>query len=164
MNEDITQISIRGTKIGLIGLADIIEEVESLNLTKDTEIKKHLLEKVKLRNYVPDSRKDDYARALLREYKKSIGLPVEEEKSTELTFRVLGPGCYACEQLEKDLRAVLAELGIPANVEHVRDLNEIAQYGMIRTPGLVIKDKVVLNGRALPRNKLKQLVSEILNR
>ena len=164
MNEDITQISIRGTKIGLIGLADIIEEVESLNLTKDTEIKKHLLEKVKIRNYVPDSRKDDYARALLREYKKSIGLPVEEEKSTELTFRVLGPGCYACEQLEKDLRAVLAELGIPANVEHVRDLNEIAQYGMIRTPGLVIKDKVVLNGRALPRNKLKQLVSEILNR
>lgn len=164
MNEYITQISIRGTKIGLIGLADIIEEVESLNLTKDTEIKKHLLEKVKIRNYVPDSRKDDYARALLREYKKSIGLPVEEEKSTELTFRVLGPGCYACEQLEKDLRAVLAELGIPANVEHVRDLNEIAQYGMIRTPGLVIKDKVVLNGRALPRNKLKQLVSEILNR
>ena len=164
MNEDITQISIRGTKIGLIGLADIIEEVKSLNLTKDTEIKKHLLEKVKIRNYVPDSRKDDYARALLREYKKSIGLPVEEEKSTELTFRVLGPGCYACEQLEKDLRAVLAELGIPANVEHVRDLNEIAQYGMIRTPGLVIKDKVVLNGRALPRNKLKQLVSEILNR
>jgi len=164
MNEYITQISIRGTKIGLIGLADIIEEVKSLNLTKDTEIKKHLLEKVKIRNYVPDSRKDDYARALLREYKKSIGLPVEEEKSTELTFRVLGPGCYACEQLEKDLRAVLAELGIPANVEHVRDLNEIAQYGMIRTPGLVIKDKVVLNGRALPRNKLKQLVSEILNR
>ncbi len=164
MSDEITMVYVGGIKIGLIALSDIFEEVKSMNHSDEAEIKNHLLEKVKSQNYVLSSKEQDYASAVLREYKKSIGLPVEniEEKASMLTIRVLGPGCYACEKLEQDIRAILAELKIAADVEHVRDINEIAGYGMVGTPSLVINEKVVLSGRTLPRSQLKTMLAKQL--
>ena len=164
MSDEITMVYVGGIKIGLIGLSDIFEEVKAMNYTDEAEIKNHLIEKVKSQNYVPSFREEDYASAVLRKYKKSIGLPVEniEEKASVLTIRVLGPGCYACEKLEQDVKTILAELNIAANVEHVRDINEIAGYGMVGTPSLVINEKVVLSGRTLPQSQLKKILTEQL--
>jgi len=164
MSNEITMLYFGGLKIGLVGLSDIFEGVKAMNLTNEAEIKNHLLEKVKSQNYVPSSKDEDYASAVLREYKKSIGLPVEnvEEKNSVLTIRVLGPGCYACEKLEQDIKAILAEFNIAADVEHVRDINEIAGYGMVGTPSLVINEKVVLSGRTLPQSQLKKILTEQL--
>lgn len=55
---------------------------------------------------VPDARAEDYANAILREYKKFAGLPVEpvKEKLAFPTIRIFGPGCAACENMEKDVR------------------------------------------------------------
>ncbi|UCE08694.1 MAG: thioredoxin family protein [bacterium] len=71
---------------------------------------------------------------------------------------VLGPGCYSCDKLMEDMKAVLAELNIAADLEHVRDKKEIGRFGMVGTPALVINRKVVLSGRTLPRNQLKKLI------
>ncbi len=164
MSNEITMLYIGGIKIGLIGLSDIFEEVKTKNLTDEAEIKNHFLEQVKVQNYVPDSKRDEYVEALLREYKKFAGLPCEivEEDSTFPTIRILGPGCTACEKMEKDVKAILVELNIAADVDHVRDVNQIAEYGMVRTPSLVINKKIVLNGRSLPRSQLKKLIEEKL--
>jgi small redox-active disulfide protein 2 len=165
MSEKITQINVGGQRIGIIGLSEAIEETKLLGQVNDIEIKEFLLDKIKIQNYVPDARSDDYARALLKEYKKSMGLAIEEneEKYTGLIIKILGPGCYACEQLEKDMKAILAEMNIAADVEHVRDINQIAEYGMVRTPGLVINGEVILSGRSLPRSQLKKLIQDKLN-
>ncbi len=164
MSEEITIISIEGIKIGLIGLGDVFDNVKKMNLSDESELKNQLLEQVRVQNYVPDSRADDYAQTLLREYKKFAGLPVEKvvEKAAFPTIRILGPGCPACENMEKDVRAILSELNIAADVDHVRDVNQIAEYGMVRTPSLVINDQIILNGRSLPKSQLKKMLEEKL--
>ncbi len=97
MSEEITMVSIGGVRIGLIGLSDIFATVQRMNLANENELKQQLLQQVRVQNYVPDSRAEDYAQALLREYKKFAGLPVEPvvEKSAFPTIRILGPGCAA---------------------------------------------------------------------
>ncbi len=64
--------------------------------------------------------------------------------------------------MEKDVRAILSELNIAADVDHVRDVKKMADYGMVRTPSLVINDEIVLNGRSLPKSQLKKLLEEKL--
>ncbi|MCI0494439.1 thioredoxin family protein [candidate division KSB1 bacterium] len=164
MSEEITQLTIGGQKIGLIGLAEIFENLNQQHHFNEAELKNQLLEQVKVQNYLPDSRADDYAQALLREYKKFAGLPVETtvEKPAFPTIRILGPGCAACETMEKDVRAILTELNNAADVDHVRDIKKIAEYGMVRTPSLVINEQIVLNGRSLPKSQLKKLLEEKL--
>ncbi len=165
MSEEVSMVIIGGHKIGLIGLSEIFETLKKMNLSDESEIKNQLLEQVKVQNYVPDSKREEYARTLLREYKKFAGLPVEavQEKLAFPTIRILGPGCTACETMEKDVRAILTELNIAADVDHVRDVNKISEYGMVRTPSLVINEKIVLNGRSLPKSQLKKLIGEKLS-
>lgn len=162
MSEQIIMVSIEGMKVGLIGLEGAIEQVKEMNLADDEEIKAQLLEKVKAQNYVPSSREEDYARALLRQYKKTLGIPIEEEVPAGLEILVLGPGCYACDKLMEDMKAMLAELNIAVNLKHVRDKKEIGRFGVVGTPALVINRKVVLVGRTLLRNQLKKLIEEKL--
>ena len=166
MSEEITQLNIAGQKIGFFGLSEILKNLQQKNLSDDAELKQQLLQHVRMLNYVPDSRSEDYAQALLREYKKFVGLPVEPlaEKSTFPTIRILGPGCTACETMEKDVKAILTELNIAADVDHIRDINQIAEYGMVRTPSLVINDEIVLNGRSLPKSQLKSLLETKLKK
>ena len=64
-----------------------------------------------------------------------------------MIVKVLGSGCTNCQNLEKATREALVELGLDAELEHVTDPGEIASYGVMRTPGLVIDDDVVLSGR-----------------
>lgn len=77
-----------------------------------------------------------------------------------MEIKVLGTGCTKCKKLEQLTRETIAELGIEANVEKVEDIYKIMQYGVMRTPGLVIDEKVVLTGR-LPKSKeLKELLTK----
>lgn len=164
MSEEVTMVSIGGMQIGLIGLSEIFATLKKMNLSDESEIKKQLLEQVKTENYVPDSKSEQYTQALLRQYKKYVGLPVETatEKSAFPTIRILGVGCAACENMEKDVRAILAELNIAADVDHVRDIKKIAEFGIVRTPSLFINEEIVLNGRSLPKSQLKKLIEEKL--
>jgi small redox-active disulfide protein 2 len=52
------------------------------------------------------------------------------------------------------------ELGIKANIEKVEDIYKIMQYGVMRTPGLVVDDKVVLAGKLPKTSELKELLSK----
>lgn len=164
MSDEISMINIDGTKIGLIGLVQVIDEIKSITIPNENRLKIILLEKLKIQNYVPPSKEGEYANALLREYKKSMGLPVEEAECEEtvIQIRILGPGCSACDQMEQDVKSILAELNIAADVDHVRDINQIVEYGMVRTPSLVLNDKIVLNGRSLSKSQLKKLIENEL--
>ena len=63
------------------------------------------------------------------------------------TIEVLGPGCNNCVTLEKNAREAVAMAGIEAEVTKVTDYAEIAHYGILRTPGLVIDGMVMSSGR-----------------
>jgi small redox-active disulfide protein 2 len=64
-----------------------------------------------------------------------------------MNVKVLGPGCANCITLEKRTRQALAQLGLDATVEKVTDYAQIADYGVMSTPGLVVDDQVILQGR-----------------
>jgi small redox-active disulfide protein 2 len=77
-----------------------------------------------------------------------------------MEIKVLGTGCAKCKKLEQLTKETVAEMGIKANIEKVEDIYKIMQYGVMRTPGLVIDEKVVLTGRLPKSSELKELLSK----
>jgi small redox-active disulfide protein 2 len=61
---------------------------------------------------------------------------------------VMGPGCPKCEQAEQTVRDAVAEAGIAADIEKVKDFQEIAKYGVFSTPAVVIDGEVKVVGKA----------------
>jgi small redox-active disulfide protein 2 len=77
-----------------------------------------------------------------------------------MEIKVLGTGCSNCKTLEKSVINALAEMDITADVEKVDDIQKIMSYGIMRTPGLVINDKIVLTGRVPSVNELKEIIGK----
>lgn len=164
-DEKITRITVGGQPTGIIGLQPIFEEVANEFKGKpDDEIKAELLNRLSKRNYISSRTMDMYGQAFLREYKKFIGEPFEDTEAGGLEIKVLGPGCPRCEKLEQDLMAMMAELNIAAGLEHVRDPVEIASYGVMGSPGLIINGQVKTVGSVPPKSKLKEWLLEAAKR
>ena len=64
-----------------------------------------------------------------------------------MIVKILGPGCANCHRLEERTRAALDALGLEATVENVTDYGDIASYGVLKTPGLVADETVLVSGR-----------------
>jgi len=77
-----------------------------------------------------------------------------------MEIKVLGTGCPKCKALERTLINSLAELDIAADVSKVEDIIKIMEYGVIRTPALVINGKVVLSGYVPNTNEIKNLITK----
>jgi small redox-active disulfide protein 2 len=77
-----------------------------------------------------------------------------------MIIKVLGSGCINCKTLEKRTIEALQELKIDAAVEKVEDYQKIASYGIMRTPGLVIDEKVALAGFVPTVEKIKEILLE----
>jgi small redox-active disulfide protein 2 len=73
-------------------------------------------------------------------------------------IKVLGPGCRNCRALERNTQAALDSLELDATVEKVTDYAEIAGYGVLKTPGLVIDEEVVVSGRVPSSGALTDLL------
>ncbi|MCB2209185.1 MAG: TM0996/MTH895 family glutaredoxin-like protein [Bacteroidetes bacterium] len=77
-----------------------------------------------------------------------------------MVIKVLGTGCPTCKALEKAIKDTVDELGIDAKVTKEEDIMKIMEYGVMRTPGLVIDDKVVLSGRVPSPKELKEIFTQ----
>ena len=64
-----------------------------------------------------------------------------------LDIKVLGPGCANCRKLEEIVHEALAATGVEAEVTKVTDMGQIVAYDVLKTPGLVINEKLVSSGR-----------------
>lgn len=74
--------------------------------------------------------------------------------------KVLGSGCAKCNALEQAAREALAELGMETDIDHVTDFAQIAAYGVMTTPALVVDGKVVSYGRVLKKDEAKALIQK----
>ena len=76
-----------------------------------------------------------------------------------MIVKILGPGCKNCQNLERLTKEALTDLGMEATVEKVTDYGEIAGYGVMSTPGLVVDEKVLVSGRVPTRDEIRALLS-----
>lgn len=76
-----------------------------------------------------------------------------------MQVKILGSGCANCVKLEKNARAALATLGLDAEVVKVTDFAEIAAYGIMRTPGLVLDEQVLVSGRVPQADEIARLLT-----
>jgi small redox-active disulfide protein 2 len=159
--DDVIQVKVNRQSIGLMGLKQIMEEMaETFADRSDSEVRAELIRRVSRKNYIPDPAKAAYGKALLQEFNKFLGRPYEEEVSEGLEIKILGPGCARCDSLEREVMEAVAEMDLPAAAEHVRDIKEIASYGVMGTPALVINGKVVSVGTVPSKAKIKEWLSE----
>jgi small redox-active disulfide protein 2 len=149
-------ITVNGQKVGLSGLDQALMDLGHTWATRDDQaVGQELLRLLAPHNYIPSSAREAYARALCREYRRHLGQTVAEEPPAGMEIKVLGQGCSRCEALTASVMQVLSELGLAASVEHVRDMRQIARFGVMGTPALVINGQVFCVGSVPSPRQLK---------
>ena len=73
-----------------------------------------------------------------------------------MQVKVLGAGCANCHALGDRIDEALRRLGVDGIVEMVTDYAQIASYGVMGTPALVVDEQVVVSGRV---PEVRELVS-----
>lgn len=73
-----------------------------------------------------------------------------------MIIKILGTGCAKCKQLEANAKQAVKEMGIEANVEKVEDIKAIMEYGVMKTPALVVDDQVKIMGRVPSPEDIKK--------
>jgi small redox-active disulfide protein 2 len=74
-------------------------------------------------------------------------------------IQILGTGCAKCKKLTEHAEKAAQELGIDYEIEKVTDIMEIASFGVMMTPGLVIDGKVKTTGKITSAEEIKKLLS-----
>ena len=72
-----------------------------------------------------------------------------------MEIKVLGPGCLKCQQTEKNVKEAIQESVVDATVDKVTDVMEIAKYGVLGTPAVVIDGKVKSVGKIPGKEEIK---------
>lgn len=71
---------------------------------------------------------------------------------------ILGSGCKNCQTLEENAKTALSMLGKNLEVGHITDFSQIASYGVMSTPGLVVNNNVVSCGKVLTPEEIAELL------
>lgn len=157
MASDIVQVSMGERSIGIVGLKKVMIDLAATAAGKtDEECRELLYRGIADQNYIPPKMAEEYREALLRAFKAFTGEAPEEISAGGVRIQVLGPGCFNCDKMEKDVREVLAELEIPGDLSHVTDPAEIARLGVLGVPALVINGRIVCVGSVPDRNRIRQ--------
>ena len=75
-----------------------------------------------------------------------------------MVIKVLGSGCMNCKKLEANSKEAVKELGIDAKIEKVESFKDILAYGVMKTPALVVDEKVKVMGRIASVEEIKKLL------
>jgi small redox-active disulfide protein 2 len=77
-----------------------------------------------------------------------------------MRIKIFGPGCMNCKTLEQRARRAAEELGMAADFEKVTDFMQIAESGILRTPGLAIDGQIVSQGRVNSVEEIKNMLQK----
>lgn len=85
----------------------------------------------------------------------------ENTKMEGASVKILGSGCAKCNQLEAATKIALQELGMDSEIDHVTDFSQIAAYGVMTTPALVVDGKVVSYGKVLKTEEVVKILQKV---
>lgn len=72
-----------------------------------------------------------------------------------MEIKVLGPGCAKCKKTEEIVQEAVAETGVEASVDKVTGMMDIAAYGVMGTPAVVIDGQVKCVGKVPSKEQVK---------
>ena len=73
-------------------------------------------------------------------------------------IQILGTGCAKCQKLEEISKKAAEELGIEYELEKVKDLNKIMDFGVMMTPALVVDGEVKVAGKVPSIEDIKKFI------
>jgi small redox-active disulfide protein 2 len=73
-------------------------------------------------------------------------------------IQILGTGCAKCVKLEEVSRKAADELGIEYEVEKVKDVKKIMEFGVMMTPALVVNGEVKVVGKVPSIEDVKKYI------
>lgn len=77
-----------------------------------------------------------------------------------MIIKILGSGCKNCVRLAENTKEALQELGMEAEIIKVTDFKDIAGYGILSTPGLVVDEDVVSYGKVLKPGAILEILEK----
>ena len=77
-----------------------------------------------------------------------------------ITIKILGSGCPNCKRLEQLARKAAETIELKAEFIKVTDYQEIMDYGVLSTPGLVINEQVISSGRVPSEAEIITLLTD----
>jgi small redox-active disulfide protein 2 len=72
-----------------------------------------------------------------------------------MVIKILGTGCPKCKKLTANATQAVEELGIEATIEKVEKIEEIMEYGVMKTPALVVDEQVKVMGKVPAPEEIK---------
>jgi small redox-active disulfide protein 2 len=75
-----------------------------------------------------------------------------------MIIKILGTGCANCKKLLANTEEAIKELQLDAKIEEVKDIDKIIDYGVMKTPALVVDEKVKSVGRVLGIEEIKKIL------
>lgn len=77
-----------------------------------------------------------------------------------MEIKILGTGCSNCKKLEANAEEAVKQLGIEAKITKVEDIKDIMKYGVMRTPAIVVNEKVKMFGKVSTVEDIKKYISD----
>jgi small redox-active disulfide protein 2 len=75
-----------------------------------------------------------------------------------MIIKILGSGCKKCVTLADNAKAAAEAAGKTAQIVKVTDFAEIAGYGVMSTPALVVDEKLLSSGKVLSAVEIGHLL------
>jgi len=148
--------------IGLVGLDQALLRILPRDDLSENMAVDQIFDEVARQNYIPNGAEDIYREALRKEYRKLKKGESDDRK--DLSIRILGPACVSCNRLNTLTFDILQEMGIPADIEQIHDLDEIWRHGVISTPALIINGEIKSSGRLPSRSEIEEWFRETLEK
>jgi hypothetical protein len=82
-----------------------------------------------------------------------------------LTIKILGPGCANCDRLLQLTEQAVEEMkkehpAYEVIVEKVTDPQTFLNYGLLKTPGLVVNERLVISGHVPAMTQIMALLRD----
>lgn len=77
-----------------------------------------------------------------------------------MIIKILGTGCSNCKKLEANAKGAIEKLGIDAEIVKVEEIKDIMSYGVMRTPALVIDEKVKSYGKVVSVDEIASMIGD----
>lgn len=73
-------------------------------------------------------------------------------------LQILGTGCPKCQKLAEAAEAAAKELGLTYEIDKVKDIGAILEFGVMVTPALAVDGEVKVSGRVPSVDEIKKML------